>query len=118
MDQGADSVKLPFRTSGVPPGTEVEWSRTEPEPLLTVHRVGLDWPENQNQLYRDRTETGSEFGDLNLILKNPTERDSGTYICRVQTRDIKRTKTITLRVSGESEPEPFDTRPTGNWSDL
>ncbi|XP_027891394.1 uncharacterized protein LOC114155623 [Xiphophorus couchianus] len=114
VDQGADSVKLPFRTLGVPPGTEVEWSRTEPEPLLTVHRVGLDWPENQNQLYRDRTETGSEVGDLSLILKNPTERDSGTYICRVQTRDIKRTKTITLRVSGSSQGPAVDISGTSN----
>ncbi|KAK5613197.1 hypothetical protein CRENBAI_026433 [Crenichthys baileyi] len=86
VDEGVESVLLPFRTSGDLSDAEVEWWRYEPEPPMTVHRHqhGLNRAEDQHQFYRERTEMRSEFKDPSLTLKYPTDRDSGNYICTVE----------------------------------
>ncbi|MED6248495.1 hypothetical protein ATANTOWER_001168 [Ataeniobius toweri] len=122
VDEGAKSVLLPFRTTGDLSDAKVEWWRFEPEPPMTVHKHenGCDQPEDQHQLHRDRTEMSSETGDLSLILKYPTDRDSGSYICRANNKNNKRKTTVLLRVVNrqveveegvESVLLPFKTTP-------
>ncbi|KAL4008937.1 hypothetical protein ACER0C_002789 [Sarotherodon galilaeus] len=109
VEEGVDSVQLPFKTTGDLPGdTKVEWRRIEPKTLMTVHiyQNGSDQPEEQNQDYRDRTKMNEDLlktGDLSLTLKYPTERDSGRYRCGAYRREsnIWREKTVLLRVKGE-----------------
>ncbi|XP_028254637.1 uncharacterized protein LOC114431260 [Parambassis ranga] len=104
VEEGAESVQLPFQTTAdLPEGAELEWWRYEPEPPMTVHKKpqDLDQPAEQNQFYRDRTEMKKDplkTGDLSLTLKYPTDRDSGRYICRVDSKGIKRKKTVLLKV--------------------
>ncbi|XP_030580895.1 uncharacterized protein LOC115777201 [Archocentrus centrarchus] len=105
VEEGAESVQLPFRTTGnLPGGVRVEWGRIEPEPLLKVHvyQSGSDQPLKQDQDYRDRTKMNEDLlktGDLSLTLRLPTERDSGRYSCDVYSRNIWiRVKTVMLKV--------------------
>ncbi|XP_039464806.1 uncharacterized protein LOC120438473 isoform X1 [Oreochromis aureus] len=109
VEEGVDSVQLPFETTGDLPGdTKVEWRRTEPKTLMTVHiyQNGSDQPEEQNQDYRDRTKMNEDLlktGDLSLTLKHPTDGDSGRYRCGAYRRESNmwREKTVLLRVKGE-----------------
>uniref|UniRef100_A0A3Q2WG22 Ig-like domain-containing protein n=1 Tax=Haplochromis burtoni TaxID=8153 RepID=A0A3Q2WG22_HAPBU len=111
VEEGAESVQLPFTTTENLPGdAEVEWWRYEPEPPMTVHKYhnGSDQPEEQHQVYRDRTKMNEDLlktGDLSLTLKQPTERDSGEYICNVSSkeRSISRETTVLLKVKGQYE---------------
>ncbi|CAI5682805.1 unnamed protein product [Oreochromis niloticus] len=106
VEEGVDSVQLPFKTTGDLPGdTKVEWRRIEPKTLMTVHiyQNGSDQPDKQHQVYRDRTKMNEDLlktGDLSLTLKHPTERDSGRYRCEAYRREsnIWREKTVLLRV--------------------
>uniref|UniRef100_A0A669EDM3 Ig-like domain-containing protein n=1 Tax=Oreochromis niloticus TaxID=8128 RepID=A0A669EDM3_ORENI len=107
VEEGAESVQLPFKTTQNLPGDgRVEWGREEPEPSVLVHvyENGSDQPEEQHQDYRDRTKMNEDLlktGDLSLTLKHPTERDSGEYECGVQSKDIWiRLKTVLLKVKG------------------
>ncbi|XP_027893710.1 uncharacterized protein LOC114157114 [Xiphophorus couchianus] len=122
VDEGTESAVLPFKTSGDMSDAKVEWWRYEPEPPMTVHKHenGCDQPEDQHQLHRERTEMSKENGDLSLTLKYPTDRDSGSYICRVNGKQNKRKKTVMLRVvnqqveveeGAESVLLPFKTTP-------
>ncbi|XP_026016834.1 uncharacterized protein LOC113017968 [Astatotilapia calliptera] len=104
VEEGAESVQLPFTTTENLPGdAEVEWWRYEPEPPMTVHKyhAGSDQPDARDQFYRERNEMRDDSlktGDLSLTLKLPTDRDTGKYICRVEGKGIKRKKTVLLRV--------------------
>ncbi|XP_026016820.1 uncharacterized protein LOC113017944 [Astatotilapia calliptera] len=104
VEEGAESVQLPFTTTENLPGdAEVEWWRYEPEPPKTVHKyhAGSDQPDARDQFYRERNEMRDDSlktGDLSLTLKLPTDRDTGKYICRVEGKGIKRKKTVLLRV--------------------
>ncbi|KAM9414347.1 uncharacterized protein KZ484_023906 [Pholidichthys leucotaenia] len=106
VEEGAESVLLPFRTTPDLPGdTEVKWCRYKPEPVMIVHlhQNGSDQSDEQDQLYRDRTEMNEDLlrtGDVSLRLKNPTETDSGEYGCGVESRDIWRWTTVMLQVKG------------------
>ncbi|KAL4008967.1 hypothetical protein ACER0C_002819 [Sarotherodon galilaeus] len=105
VEEGAESVQLPFKTTqNLPEDAEVEWERIKPEPSLMVHvyENGSDQPEEQHQVYRDRTKMNEDLlktGDLSLTLKHPTERDSGRYRCAVDSRNIWiRYKSVQLKV--------------------
>ncbi|CAI5657044.1 unnamed protein product [Oreochromis niloticus] len=104
VEEGVESVQLPFKTTqNLPEDTEVEWWRYEPEPPMTVHKyqTGSDQPDARDQFYRERnemTDDSLKTGDLSLTLKHPTDRDSGKYICRVESKRIKRKKTVLLKV--------------------
>ncbi|XP_076735356.1 uncharacterized protein LOC112431854 isoform X2 [Maylandia zebra] len=107
VEEGAESVQLPFRTTqNLPEDATVEWVRYDPEPVIDVHvyKNGSDQPEEQHQDYRDRTKMNEDLlktGDLSLTLKQPTERDSGKYICGVQSKNIWiRFKTVQFKVKG------------------
>ncbi|XP_030580947.1 butyrophilin-like protein 2 [Archocentrus centrarchus] len=109
VEEGAESVQLPFRTTGNLPGdVRVGWGRTEPEyNTVHVYQSGSDQPLKQHQDYRDRTKMNEDLlktGDLSLTLRLPTERDSGTYRCDVYSRNIWiRGKTVMLKVKGRAQ---------------
>ncbi|CAI5692186.1 unnamed protein product [Oreochromis niloticus] len=104
VEEGTKSVQLPFKTTeNLPEDAEVEWWRYEPEPPKTVHKylIGSEQPDARDQFYRERNEMRDDSlknGDLSLTLKHPTDRDSGKYICRVESKRIKRKKTVLLKV--------------------
>ncbi|XP_030285759.1 uncharacterized protein LOC115589162 [Sparus aurata] len=106
VEEGVESVLLPFKTTPeLPDDTKVKWKRYVPEPAKTVHMYhhGSDQPEEQDQVYRDRTEMKKDLlktGDLRLTLKNPKHTDTGTYRCIVYNQDgeIVRLKTVQLEV--------------------
>ncbi|KAM8747348.1 butyrophilin-like protein 2 [Acanthopagrus schlegelii] len=111
VEEGVESVLLPFKTTpDLPDDTKVEWKRYDPKPTMTVHVYphGSDWPEEQNQVYRDRTEMKKDLlktGDLSLTLKNPKHTDTGTYRCKVYNKrgEVMRMKTVQLEVKGRSK---------------
>ncbi|KAM8747349.1 butyrophilin-like protein 2 [Acanthopagrus schlegelii] len=111
VEEGEESVLLPFKTTpDLPDDTEVKWKRYDPKPTMTVHVYphGSDWPEEQSQVYRDRTEMKKDLlktGDLSLTLKNPKHTDTGTYRCIVYNQDgnTVRMKTVQLEVKGRSK---------------
>ncbi|XP_026016540.1 uncharacterized protein LOC113017612 [Astatotilapia calliptera] len=107
VEEGVESVQLPFRTSqNLPEDAKVEWVRYEPKPVIHVHlyKNGSDQPHKQHQDYRDRTKMNEDLlktGDLSLTLKHPTDGDSGRYGCGVwRNDDIMRWKTVQLKVRG------------------
>ncbi|XP_039458851.1 uncharacterized protein LOC120434674 [Oreochromis aureus] len=111
VEEGAESVQLPFKTIGDLPGdAEMEWKRIKPEPSIMAHLYanGSDQPYRQQQVYRDRTKMNEDLlktGDLSLTLKYPTERDSGEYVGRVDKKEgngwkMYRRKTVLLKVKG------------------
>ncbi|XP_026019229.1 uncharacterized protein LOC113019660 isoform X3 [Astatotilapia calliptera] len=99
VEEGAESVQLPFQTTkDLPADAKVVWWDIHDR---KVH-VFSDQAGEQDQVYRDRTEMNNnplKAGDLSLTLKHPTERDSGTYRCKVYGR-TSRYKKVQLRVKG------------------
>ncbi|KAL4008995.1 hypothetical protein ACER0C_002847 [Sarotherodon galilaeus] len=107
VQEGAESVQLPFKTTqNLPEDAMVRWRLKSPEPSLIVHlyKNGSDQPEEQHQVYRDRTKMNEDLlktGDLSLTLKHPTERDSGEYVSGVYIKDVCiRVKNVQLKVKG------------------
>ncbi|XP_026016811.1 uncharacterized protein LOC113017929 [Astatotilapia calliptera] len=111
VEEGAESVQLPFNTTqNLPEDEQLLWCREEPKPLLLVHvyKNGSDQPEKQHKDYKDRTKMNEDLlrtGDLSLTLKQPRERDSGEYSCGVGLRkgntfNVTKYKTVLLKVKG------------------
>ena len=111
MEEGAESVLLPFKTVGdLPEDTKVEWNRLMTNTKMKVHVYpnSSDRPEEQDESYRNRTEMKDDLlrtGDLSLILKSPKDTDTGEYWCSVSNRErnIWRGKKIQLKVKGQFE---------------
>uniref|UniRef100_A0AAX7SXY2 Ig-like domain-containing protein n=1 Tax=Astatotilapia calliptera TaxID=8154 RepID=A0AAX7SXY2_ASTCA len=95
-----ESVELPFKTSkNLPEDAEVVW-RDSNDRKVHVYKNGSDQPDEQHQLYRDRTKMNEDplrTGDLSLTLKYPTDGDKGGYSCRVY-GEMQRYKRVLLRV--------------------
>ncbi|XP_067378869.1 butyrophilin-like protein 2 [Channa argus] len=111
VEEGVESVQLPFRTIGdLPEDTTVKWTREELEPQVTAHLYhnSSEQPGEQNQVYRERTEMKKDLlktGDLSLTLKHPTVRDTGTYLCSAYSRNIWRIKTVMFKVRKRTHQE-------------
>ncbi|XP_015260772.1 PREDICTED: uncharacterized protein LOC107105171, partial [Cyprinodon variegatus] len=109
VEEGAESVLLPFRTTPDLPGdARVAWGHNKPELVMLVHvyENGSDQLTKQDQLYRNRTEMDEDplkTGDLSLTLRRPSERDSGVYRCGVWREEtLLREKTFLLKVKGRA----------------
>uniref|UniRef100_A0A669DZ15 Ig-like domain-containing protein n=1 Tax=Oreochromis niloticus TaxID=8128 RepID=A0A669DZ15_ORENI len=106
VEEGAESVQLPFRTTqNLPEDAKVKWRENKfLGNILHVYKNGSDQPDKQHQVYRDRTKMNEDLlktGDLSLTLKYPTERDSGRYRCLfLRKADIIRWNTVLLKVKG------------------
>uniref|UniRef100_A0A4W6D461 Ig-like domain-containing protein n=1 Tax=Lates calcarifer TaxID=8187 RepID=A0A4W6D461_LATCA len=107
VDSGVESVQLPFKTTDhLPEDVRVEWMDSDNR-IVHVYQNSSDRPEEQNQVYRDRTEMKKDLlrpGDLSLTLKYPTDGDRGKYTCRVYSTEgnFMRGKTVLLKVKGQN----------------
>ncbi|XP_030581848.1 uncharacterized protein LOC115777962 [Archocentrus centrarchus] len=100
VKEGSESVILPCKTTpDLPEDTRVEWTRSDPE-FMMVHEYDYsrDQLKNQDGFYRNRTKMNEDLlrtGDLSLTLKQPTQRDTGGYICTIyRDKDILRQKVV------------------------
>ncbi|MEQ2274232.1 hypothetical protein XENORESO_016818, partial [Xenotaenia resolanae] len=120
---GEESVLLPCRTTVHLPGdAKVEW-RDGGDRKVHVYKNGSDQPEKQDQFYRTRTKMNEDLQrtrDLSLTLKHPTERDSGRYRCVFYTWNIRRQKTVQLKVKAPTvqvQNQPEDIKTTSSSTD-
>ncbi|MEQ2250151.1 hypothetical protein ILYODFUR_036833 [Ilyodon furcidens] len=122
VKEGAESVLLPFRTTPELPGdAKVEWDSEGRE--VHVYENGSDQFKEQDPFYRDRTKMNEDLlrtGDLSLVLRRPTERDTGKYKCDVYSENIRRRKTVHLIVKAATVPvqnQPEDNRTRSSSTD-
>uniref|UniRef100_A0A3Q0RVV2 Ig-like domain-containing protein n=1 Tax=Amphilophus citrinellus TaxID=61819 RepID=A0A3Q0RVV2_AMPCI len=103
VEEGAESVLLPFKTTeNLPGNARVKW-RDRYNRRVHVYKNPLDQLEEQHQDYRDRTKMNEDplkTGVLSLTLDQPTERNSGRYNCVAENTSIFRYKTVVLKVKG------------------
>lgn len=103
VNSEVELVQLPFKTTvHLPEDAKVVWRTTEKK--VHLYEDGSDQPEQQNPVYRDRTKMNENLlktGDLSLILKYPTDWDSGTYTCTIYNREgnILKKKQVKLKVN-------------------
>ncbi|XP_071330783.1 uncharacterized protein [Trachinotus anak] len=122
VEEGEESVQLPFKTTPhLSEDVRVEW-RDRYNRKVHVYQNSSDRPEEQAQVYRDRTEMKEDLlrtGDLSLTLKYPTVRDRGVYTCRVyKDGNLLRKTTVTLKVKETSDRNrSFSTDPTPLMAD-
>ncbi|MEQ2297925.1 hypothetical protein AMECASPLE_039710 [Ameca splendens] len=119
VEEGAESVLLPFTTTPELQGdARVVWWDIK-ERKVHVFEKGSDHLDEQDQFYRNRTKMNEDLlktGDLSLVLRRPTERDSGEYRCRVWRKgELLRMKTFQLEVKAptvqvQNQPEDIRTR--------
>ncbi|XP_042073095.1 uncharacterized protein LOC121813413 [Haplochromis burtoni] len=80
VESGVESVQLPCKTTAhLPENCKVEWMDGD-EDEVHVYQNGSDQPEQQDQVYRDRTKMNEDLlktGDLSLTLKHPTDETTG-----------------------------------------
>ncbi|KAL4008977.1 hypothetical protein ACER0C_002829 [Sarotherodon galilaeus] len=107
VDSGVESVQLPFNTTlHLPEDAKVEWKNIYGK--VHVYENGSDQPEEQHQVYRDRTKMNEDLlktGDLSLTLKYPTDGDNKTYTCTVYSREgnLVLKRKVELKVRAESD---------------
>ncbi|XP_038550824.1 uncharacterized protein LOC119884496 [Micropterus salmoides] len=123
VEEGAESVLLPCKTTeNLPEDATVWWIHYDPYKKVHVYQNGSDQPDQQDQVYRDRTEMKEDLlrtGDLSLTLKSPTDRDGGRYDCDVLNKkgDLMREKRVNLRVKERSRNRSSSTDPTPLMAD-
>ncbi|KAK5612487.1 hypothetical protein CRENBAI_013310 [Crenichthys baileyi] len=119
VEEGAESVLLPFTTTPELPGdARVVWWDIK-ERKVHVYENGSDHLDEQDQFYGSRTKMNEDLlktGDLSLVLRRPTKRDSREYRCRVWRKgELLRMKTVHLKVKAatvqvQNQPEDIRTR--------
>ncbi|XP_023201838.1 uncharacterized protein LOC111610930 isoform X2 [Xiphophorus maculatus] len=107
--EGADSVVLPCRMPPDLPGdSRVEWTRSEPEPLLVHVFQNTSRPgTRQDDLYCSRTHMKQDLlrtGDLSLTLRFPTAWDRGRYVCTVYRGEDVLSRAVVLQHVTEQFP--------------
>ncbi|KAF3698365.1 Butyrophilin-like protein 2 [Channa argus] len=125
VEEGVESVQLPFRTIGhLPEDAKVWWEKKEGTRWVMVHKIvnSSDQPDSQRKSYRGRTEIKKDLlktGDFSLTLKNPTVRDTGTYRCDVILFSLLRRKTVLLKVKEriQDKDETVDIRNRSSSTD-
>ncbi|KAM4725681.1 uncharacterized protein FYW61_013807 [Anableps anableps] len=130
VDSGAESIKLPFKTSvDLPEDAKVEW-RDKNNWTVHVFHNGSHQHHQQNWYYKGRTEMMNnplKDKDLSLTVKHLTESDVNT--CTVYDKDEKilLRKEVVLRVKVpevevepgvESVQLPFQTNQTLNCEEI
>lgn len=107
MEEGAESVQLPFKTTNLPEDAKVEWKDRYSRKVHVYHNAS-DQPEEQDEDYRDKTEMNKdllETGELSLTLKTPTQGNIGRYTCYIRRKgDMIRSKTVMLKVTVSRVP--------------
>uniref|UniRef100_A0A3B4Y0F4 Immunoglobulin domain-containing protein n=1 Tax=Seriola lalandi dorsalis TaxID=1841481 RepID=A0A3B4Y0F4_SERLL len=104
-EKSNESVQLPFKTTPHLSGdVRVEWTDHHYN-KVHVYQNGSDRPEEQDQVYRDRTEMKEDplrTGDLSLNLKHLTITDTGEYTCSVyKDGHLLRGTAVSLKVKGQ-----------------
>ncbi|KAF3698403.1 V-set domain-containing T-cell activation inhibitor 1 B7 -like protein 4 [Channa argus] len=125
VEEGEESVQLPFRTIGdLPEKPNLKWEKKDVTGWVMMHEIvnGSDQPGSQQENYRDRTEMKEALlktGDLSLTLKNPTVRDTGTYRCACKCLSLLRSKTVLLKVKvrTQDKDETVDIRNRSSSTD-
>ncbi|XP_039458976.1 butyrophilin-like protein 2 [Oreochromis aureus] len=92
VDSGVESVQLACKTTRLlPEDAKVEWMDSNFE-KVHVYKNGSYRPEEQHQVYRDRTKMNEDLlktGDLSLTLERPTDGEAGKYTCTVYNKERK-----------------------------
>uniref|UniRef100_A0A668TG69 Ig-like domain-containing protein n=1 Tax=Oreochromis aureus TaxID=47969 RepID=A0A668TG69_OREAU len=107
-DSGEEYVKLPCKTSldfTLLYNATIEWTNTY-NTKVHVYQNGSDQPEEQDKIYKDRTEMNKDLltsKDLSLTLKYPTDANTGIYTCTVYNseRNILLKRKVELKVRGQ-----------------
>ncbi|KAG7236244.1 hypothetical protein INR49_001160, partial [Caranx melampygus] len=97
------TVSLSCRAPSNTDITAVEWTRPGLEPeYVFLYRDGRSDPGNQLPSFKDRVELQDrqmKDGDVSMILKDLTSKDTGTYECRVfhtETDSSRRSEPISI----------------------
>ncbi len=104
VEEGEDSVKLPFQTTGdLPADVQVSWRCFigNGEDILNIF-VYKNGEETRHDAYRERIRMENDMlrtGNLSLTLMNPRDEDMQTYRCIVKNKGgyFIRLKTVKLK---------------------
>ncbi|XP_030017782.1 uncharacterized protein LOC115438346 [Sphaeramia orbicularis] len=105
VDSGEESVLLPCKTVAHLTKNfrhiSVKWMDFYSKKLI-VHKYGSDQPDEQDPIYRNRTEMKKHWlstRDFSLTLKHPTDRDTSSYLCIVYNKNkVLKKKRVVLEV--------------------
>ncbi|XP_029981807.1 uncharacterized protein LOC115413193 [Sphaeramia orbicularis] len=105
VDSGEESVLLPYKTMAHLTKNfrqiSVEWRNLENDQLI-MHKCGSGQPDEQDQIYRNRTEMKKHWlrtGDFSLTLKHPMDWETNRFICTVYNKnEVLEERVVALEV--------------------
>lgn len=107
------SVTLPSNFSFIQSleGLTVIWEKKENDNKHIVYWIlkGQENLEEQDPRYRGRVDISTEFsqGNLDLILRDVTHEDAGTYYCRAANQNAHGDKKVTLSIDDIKTEVPY-----------